>query len=252
MSARVVCWFSCGVTSAVAAKLALEQFSSQHEVRVAYCETHSEHEDNARFLTDCEDWLGVSIERLESPDYKDVWDVWDRTGWLVGPQGARCTIELKKRVRMSYQRADDIQVFGFDASEKDRAARFRRTNHEIDLRTPLIDRNFYKRDCVERLRAAGIRTPAIYDMGYRNANCIGCVKGQQGYWNKIRVDFPDVFDRMAAMERKLDVAINKTYAGTGKRQRVFLDELDPSAGQYEAEPAFDCGLLCADGTGEEE
>jgi hypothetical protein len=84
----------------------------------------------------------------------------------------------------------------------------------------------------------------MYKLGYNNNNCIGCVKGQAGYWNKIRVDFPDAFDRMAKMERKLNVAINKTYAGDGKRKRIFLDELDPSAGRNVPMPEIDCGVLC--------
>ena len=82
----------------------------------------------------------------------------------------------------------------------------------------------------------------MYLMGYRNNNCIGCVKGQSGYWNKIRKDFPDVFDRMAKKERELNAAINKKYV-KGKRIRVFLDELDPNAGRYEEEK-ISCGLFC--------
>jgi len=34
-----------------------------------------------------------------------------------------------------------------------------------------------------------------------------------GYWNKIRKDFPDVFTRMANVERKLDVSILKDGGG---------------------------------------
>jgi hypothetical protein len=87
----------------------------------------------------------------------------------------------------------------------------------------------------------------MYKMGYRNNNCIGCVKGQSGYWNKIRRDFPGVFARMAATERELDAAICKREGVTdGKRwrERVFLDELPPDAGRYNAEPDIECGVLC--------
>jgi hypothetical protein len=97
------------------------------------------------------------------------------------------------------------------------------------------------------LYEAGIEIPAMYKLGYTNNNCIGCVKGQQGYWNKIRIDFPEVFERMAKLERELNVAINKTYAGDGKRKRVFLDELDPQAGRYTMEPNIECGVLCMNG-----
>lgn len=48
---------------------------------------------------------------------------------------------------------------------------------------------------------AGIKIPAMYKMGYNNNNCIGCVKGGMGYWNKIRKDFPEVFAQMAQIER---------------------------------------------------
>ena len=96
------------------------------------------------------------------------------------------------------------------------------------------------------VREAGIELPMMYRLGYKNNNCIGCVKGQAGYWNKIRIDFPEVYARMAAQERKMDVAINKRYEGK-TRIRVFLDELPPDAGRYEVEPDIECGVLCVTG-----
>ena len=243
MSGRVVCWFSCGVTSAVAAKLSLSDFAD-HEVRIVYCDTRSEHPDNARFLADCEKWYGQGIEVLRSEKYLDIWDVFERTKFLVGPSGARCTTELKKVVRRSYERPGDLQVFGFDSAEQGRADRFRENNVEIDLRTPLLDRGLSKADCADIVLRAGIEVPAIYRLGYRNANCVGCVKGGAGYWNKIRIDFPDVFERMASVERRLDVSIIRQKLPSGDRRRIFLDELDPEAGNYSAEPALECGLLC--------
>jgi len=72
-----------------------------------------------------------------------------------------------------------------------------------------------------------------------------------GYWNLMRREFPDVFERMSKVERELNVAINKTYKGTGLdedgkpiRKRVFLDELDPDAGNLATEPILECGLSC--------
>jgi hypothetical protein len=84
----------------------------------------------------------------------------------------------------------------------------------------------------------------MYRLGYRNNNCIGCVKGQAGYWNKIRRDFPKVFRRMAKVERSLNAAICKTERG-GERQRVFLDELPKDAGRYE-DLDITCGLFCGE------
>jgi 3'-phosphoadenosine 5'-phosphosulfate sulfotransferase (PAPS reductase)/FAD synthetase len=241
---RVVVWFSCGVTSAVTAALATVTYGRVFPLVIAYCDTASEHPDNQRFLRDVQEWVGQKIHILKSDRYEDTWDVWEKTRWLVGPKGARCTVELKKSLRHEFQDvAGDLQLFGFDASEADRAARFRENNPEVCLGTPLITRNLQKEDCLAFLQKAEVDRPAIYNLGYRNANCIPCVKGQQGYWNKIRKDFPEQFARMAALERKLDVAVNKRYV-KGKRLRLFLDELDPAAGRYAAEPDISCGLGC--------
>ena len=116
--------------------------------------------------------------------------------------------------------------------------------HDGDVIYPiLLERGLTKGDCLAMVERAGIELPVMYKLGYSHNNCLGCVKGQQGYWNKIRVDFPEVFDRMAKLEREIDVAINKTYKG-GPRRRLFLDELDPDAGRAEKEPDIQCGILC--------
>ena len=240
---RVLVWFSCGAASAVAAKLAVDKYGDQCEV--LYCDTLAyEHPDNPRFMADVAAWIGKDIKLLKSEKYSDIFDVFTRTGWLIGVGGARCTTELKKNVRKAYQRPDDLQVFGLTADEQKRIDRFEDENPDTNVEWILLDNNIHKNDCYRMLQEAGIDLPMMYKLGYNNNNCIGCVKGQAGYWNKIRVDFPDAFDRMAKMERKLNVAINKTYAGDGKRKRIFLDELDPSAGRNVPMPEIDCGVLC--------
>jgi 3'-phosphoadenosine 5'-phosphosulfate sulfotransferase (PAPS reductase)/FAD synthetase len=89
---RVVCWFSCGAASAVATKLAVEKYA---DVKIVYCDTGAEHEDNKRFMADCEKWFNQKITVLKSEKYADTWDVFEKTKYLVGVGGARCTTELK-------------------------------------------------------------------------------------------------------------------------------------------------------------
>lgn len=240
---RVLAWFSCGDASAVASKLAVEQYGDSCEV--CYCDTFAyEHPDNRRFFADVERWLGRPIKVLASDDYTDIYDVFRRTKWLIGPAGARCTTELKKNVRTGYQRVDDVHIFGFTADEQKRVDLFRRNNPELLAEFPLVTAGYTKTDCHRLVREAGIEIPAMYRLGYRNNNCIGCVKGGMGYWNKVRRDFPEHFAKMAAMERELDVAICKTEGPGRKRIRVFLDELPPDAGRYIEEPDIECGVLC--------
>lgn len=243
---RVICWFSCGSASAVAAKLASEKYGDRCEI--IYCDTFAyEHPDNRRFFDDVQAWLGREIKVLRSPDYADIFEVFRKTRWLVGVKGARCTTELKKNVRKAYQRVDDIQIFGLTADEQHRVKRFRNENPELFSEFPLIDNGVTKAECHRIIADAGIEQPMMYRLGYRNNNCIGCVKGQAGYWNKIRRDFPEAFARMAKVERELNAAICKKEGVTnGKRwrKRVFLDELDPDQGRYIDEPDIECGVLC--------
>jgi hypothetical protein len=238
---RVLVSFSCGAASAVAAKLAVEEYGN---VDVIYCDTFAhEHPDNRRFFDDVQAWLGREITVLKSEQYGDIFDVFAKTGWLVGPAGARCTTELKKKVRQKFQRVDDIHVLGFTSEEAKRRDRFQANNPELLTDFILIRKGVTKAMCKRMLTDAGIALPAMYLLGYKNNNCIGCVKGQSGYWNKIRVDFPAAFDRMAATERTMGVACNKKYV-KGVRIPVFLDELDPKAGRYASEPDLSCGVWC--------
>jgi len=241
---KIVCWFSCGAPSAVAAKLAIAEVGHEN-LQVVYQDTGSEHSDNKRFLSDVEDWLQHEVIIIRSDKYADIWEVFQKERYLCGVAGARCTSELKRKVAERFLNLPngETEVLGYSIEERGRVARFIENNPERTLWPILIERNLNKGDCLGILASAKIEIPKMYKMGYRNNNCIGCVKGGAGYWNKIRVDFPEVFARMAAQERDLNVAINKRYDGP-KRIRVFLDELDPNAGNYRSEPSISCGLFC--------
>ena len=101
---------------------------------------------------------------------------------------------------------------------------------------PLIDNKINKQDCYRYVRdTLGIELPAMYRLGYGNNNCIGCVKGGMGYWNKIRVDFPEVFALRARLEREVGAScINGCY----------LDELPPNTGKRNPPICEECGVFC--------
>ena len=232
---RVVCWFSAGASSAVAAKLML----ARGPAVIAYTDPGSEHPDNQRFIEDCERWFGQEIVRLRSDVYRDTWQLWEERRFLVSPAGALCTAELKRKVRFRFQLADDLQVFGYTMEEASRADRFREQNPGIELVTPLIEMGLSKADCLAMIDRAGIDLPVMYRLGYDHNNCVGCVKGGMGYWNKIRNDFPDVFSRMALLERDLGRTVIRVNG-----EPVWLDELEPTRGNAATEPSIECSLLC--------
>lgn len=167
-----------------------------------------------------------------------------RKGYINGPTGAACTLKLKKEVRYKLEKelgCWDGQVWGFDFDPKEinRAIRLKQQYPETKPLFPLIERQITKQDAMGMLWKTGIEIPAMYKLGYNNNNCIGCVKGGMGYWNKIRKDFPDKFSEMAEIERKIGATCLKDNKG-----KIYLDELNPNRGDPVQEIIPDCSLIC--------
>jgi len=96
-----------------------------------------------------------------------------------------------------------------------------------------------KKDCMDILREAGIWPPEIYGIGFKSANCVGCIKSTSpSYWNLVRREFPDTFADRAEQSRRIGAKLVQV-----KGERVFLDKLPANAsGQMDLD--FDCGVFC--------
>lgn len=238
---RIAVWFSCGNNSAVAAKLATERFPDD-ELRIVRCVVNNEHSDNDRFHADVERWIGRPIERAASTEYADCWDVWERRKYMSGVAGAPCTAAMKKAVRWQIERewSPDYQVFGFSSDETKRATKFSALNPEVRLLNVLIDAGISKPQCAQIIRDAGIALPVMYGLGFKNNNCIGCVKATSpAYWANVRAHFPGVFDRMAGMSRRLNCRLTRI-----KGKRVFIDEIPVDFTGRDRSAPVECGVLC--------
>ena len=235
MDYLTVSWFSAGVSSAVATKLAIEQID-----KILYIHIDDHHADTMRFVRECERWFGKEIEVFQSglKTVEDACFAAGGKGYINGPAGAACTSVLKRVERLRWELVQEQPlryVWGMDYQEKHRADRLIETMPKQQHLFPLVDRRLSKEAAHEILAASGIRRPEMYELGYHNNNCVGCVKGGMGYWNKIRQDFPEVYKRRSQMERKIGAScINGTY----------LDELDPEAGRHGGPIVGDCGILC--------
>jgi 3'-phosphoadenosine 5'-phosphosulfate sulfotransferase (PAPS reductase)/FAD synthetase len=230
---RHIIWFSCGAASTVTADIVRKEYPDAMLVRIWL---GGEHPDNERYVRDVERWMGVNVTTIKSDEYDDHFQVIDKTGWVNGVGGARCTGELKKKVRFKFQRVGDIQYFGYTAEprERARAQRFVERFPEVNARFPLIERGLTKEECGGIIVRHGIELPMMYRLGFNNNNCIGCVKGGKGYWNKVRTEFPETFDKMMNLERKVGASCIK---GT------YLDELEPDAGRHE-DFEISCDFVC--------
>ncbi len=228
-----MCWISAGVSSFIAGYLERDTIDE-----FMYVDVSNAHPDSMRFIKDCEKMLGKEIRILESP-FRSVENVIRQYRFINSPYGAKCTSVLKKDVRKRYEAENReyhlTYVWGYDVEEANRAEQIKVECDYADHQFPLMERFLTKQDAHAICDRLGIERPVMYDLGYPNNNCIGCVKGGMGYWNKIRVDFPEVFDRMAKLEREI---------GHSCINGVFLDELEPGRGSMKDEISQDCGILC--------
>jgi len=239
----IAVWFSCGAASAVAAFKTLEKYSATHTVRVINNPVIEEDEDNLRFKFDVEKWLGVKIETAINPRYPNcsAVEVWERKRFMSGTKGAPCTNELKKEARRKYQQKINPMhhVLGFTADEESRHYDY--VERELPLLPVLIEDGITKKDCFEIIAREGIVKPRIYDQGYPNANCIGCVKASSPtYWNHVRRKHPAIFSERAELSRDLGAKLVRV-----NDERIFLDELNPDAkGRPMNSMNFECGVFC--------
>lgn len=249
---RVISWFSCGAASAYATYLAMQKYP---ELEIAYCYVKQEHPDNMKFLKEFEVKFNVKIKTLISKKYPtgDINDVFRRRQFIKAPRGAPCTLELKKKVRKDYQLPTDVHIFGYTVEEYDRETDLLHGEPNLNLDSILLSHGITKNDCYHWLKEQGFKIPTMYQLGYDNNNCIGCVKGGMGYWNAIRKDFPDRFEETAKLERELGYSINKEELGEeimpdGKVKKIFgpvyLDELEPNRGNFKRDQPLACGFTC--------
>lgn len=236
---RVLVWFSDGAASAVALWFAVKKYGKR--VKALKCDTTStEHPDNERFRAEISAWTGIEIELIRSNEYKDIDDVFERTRWMAGVEGARCTTELKKKPRREFSHDTDIHIFGYTWEEERRIRDFEWNNPHLKcdwiLRTEIV----MKSRCFRILERAGIKLPEMYALGFEHNNCLGCVKATSpAYWQRTRREFPEVFERRARQSRAIGCRLVR-FQG----ERIFLDELPANYESNEPEGDIECGPFC--------
>lgn len=238
---RLVCNFSCGAASAVATKLTLAANSGETLIVNAFIQ--EEHQDNRRFLADCERWFGRSITVLRDKKYNaSALETFRQRRYMKGPHGAPCSKFLKRKLLNSILDDGDTVVLGFTCEEAERFVDFRAHNPKLTVSAPLIERGLGKEDCKAMVERAGIELPLMYRLGYQNANCIGCVKGGMGYFRAIRKDFPEQFEALARLQEEIGAG---AYLHFNKKtgERLSLRQLgDGPISRNEQLPS--CSFFC--------
>ena len=84
----IISWWSAGVTSAVATKLAIDKHGKDNVLPV-YFHIDTAHPDNERFIRECEEWYGRDIIITKSHKHSNHFEVIEKDKYVNGPGGAR-------------------------------------------------------------------------------------------------------------------------------------------------------------------
>lgn len=162
---RVIGWWSGGVASAIARKLALEKWGDA--VELVFCDTGIEHPDTYRFMDEFSVLLGVPIKRISSDRFTEPEEVWLQYKGLNFATGAPCSTMLKRYPRLQYQDLtnDFGQVFGFDFAKKEirRAINMLNNNPDLNPIFPLIVEKFDRPKVFAELKRLNIAPPETYN-----------------------------------------------------------------------------------------
>jgi hypothetical protein len=209
----IICWWSGGITSTVACKMAIDLFGKD-KCRSIFIDTGNEDYDTYRFKKDCERWFEIPIETITGlgDKFPDIQSVWRHYKSLNVANGAICSSTLKKDVRIKWQKENGYkyQVFGFDIDEPKRAKMMTANYPDAKAIYPLLMHGMTKKMCIDLVVEVGIEIPRAYQLGFHNNNCLGstpetggCIQGGIGYWQKIQRELPLKFDNMADMEHEI-------------------------------------------------
>lgn len=264
----IVCWWSGGITSAVACKIGIDLYGSDNCI-IVFMDTFNESGDTYRFKDDCEKWYGKKIDAVSAipTKYKSIQDVWRKYKSLNVAGGAICSSRLKMQVRVEWEKRNEFrhQVFGYEftSREMNRALALKLNYPKSKPVFPLLMYGLSKKECGDIIADAGIKLPDPYLDGFHNNNCAqtGCVQGGIGYWQKMKREFPDKFEAMADLEHELTdakgepVTILKDQSKEAKTSGNVLVFLKPhphytnlkSIGDMKGmqlEPLFECNGFC--------
>ena len=268
-SGRIIGWWSGGVASAVACKIAIEKWGKDR-VTLVFCDTGIEHPDTYRFMKDFERTLDVKVIMIKSDKFDTPEQVWRKYKGMNFAHGAPCSSSLKKEPRVRFQdlEGDFGQIFGFDYCKREirRADNMLTNNPDLNPIFPLIIEGITRDRLFEIIEEMGIKRPSVYDH-FLNNNCIGaddspiggCVQGGIGYWQKIQDMYPKKFDYMANVEHEISadkgepVTICKDQRKETRGNKLFLkhNPMFPDIGDISEikgrRPltAFECNGFCS-------
>jgi hypothetical protein len=251
---------SSGLGSAFAWKILCDKHGPENVTGV-FTDVNGEHPDNYRFLAEVQYELGSRLVKIGN-DGRTIWDVMIERRFLANTRVDLCSRILKREAFQEWlgchvEPAGTTVYLGIDWTEIHRLDKARPHWEEAgySLGAPLCEPPYLgKHDAEAWLATAGIRRPALYDLGFAHANCGGgCVKAGISDFRKLFFADPKWFwgwwvkgEERVRKHLGKDVAILRDRRGGVTKPLPLLvlgRELEAAPTLWEDEPdGLGCGV----------
>lgn len=257
---RVV-MFSGGIGSWAAARRVADAHGTEGMV-LLFTDTRIEDEDLYRFIDEAAANIGAPLVKIA--EGRSPWHVFFDEKFLGNSRVDPCSKILKRQMADRWLKdncdPDGTTVYvGIDWSEEHRftGLRDRRAADGWRYEAPLCDAPYTsKADMLSQLKAAGIRVPRLYEMGFSHNNCGGfCIKAGQGHFANLLRVLPERYAKHEAMEQAIRVYLGKDVSmmtdrrGDGKKKvmtmKQFRERIE-AGDQIDALEVGGCGCFIDD------
>lgn len=220
----IVCMYSGGVCSHLAAKRAVEKYG-RDRITLLFTDTLKEDPDLYRFIQEGADWLGIPLTHIA--DGRTIRQVAIDERMMPSSLRPICSRVLKVEMGdrwVKENRPGCLRVLGYDWTEPHRIAKF-----PFEVWCPMSERPYLLKSMMfDEVERDGLRIPDLYKEEFAHNNCGGgCVRAGQAAWAHLLRTRPWVYagweeDEEAIRDVVGDYSILADRRGDGKSKTLTL------------------------------
>lgn len=198
--------------------MVLEKYAKEN-IRFWFFDTLTEDDSLYNFVDQCEDFLGIEIERF--CDGRNIWEVFRDERFIGNSRVPLCNRVLKRellerKLKQEFPSKNLILFLGYEYYEKERMekAKNKWNKNGYQVSFPLAEKEHQEKEVlISKLNDYGLTIPKLYDLGFKHNNCGGaCVRAGINQWLLLLELFPERYLWHERQEQQIREYLNKDVA----------------------------------------